>query len=88
MKQKSMDWDWAISCLVVPVWIIFCAIMMICIVGCTPQTNIQTNKLYQTNYDYMCLDEPKTFSEIITCMQLQNNAERIQNNITNEILDS
>ena len=61
----------------------------ISISGCTTHTNniISTNKFIQTDYDYGCLDDDKTFSQIIICMQKQDEAEKTQNKVTNELLN-
>lgn len=67
-------------------WLFF---LMVPVVGCTAQTTyvISTNKFIQTNYDYGCLDGDKTFTQIIICYQKQDAAEKVQNNITNELLN-
>ena len=67
-------------------WFIF---LLAPIIGCTAQTTyvISTNKFIQTNYDYGCLDGDKTFTQIIICYQKQDAAEKVQNNITNELLN-
>lgn len=67
-------------------WLFF---LMVPVVGCTAQTTqvISTNKFIQTNYDYDCLDGNKTFTQIIICYQKQDAAEKVQNNITNELLN-
>lgn len=49
-------------------------------------TIINTNQLSQDDYDYMCLDGTKTFTQIILCYQAQDKAEKIQNKITNDLL--
>lgn len=41
---------------------------------------------YQNDYEYHCFEGNKTFSEIIVCLKTQNNAERIQNMVTNELI--
>lgn len=56
--------------------------------GCFNNTTIQTNRLYQTDYDYQCFTGNKTWSEIVICLDTQNQAERAQNKVTNDILDS
>ena len=48
---------------------------------------IQTNQFVQTNYDFNCLGDNKTLSEIILCYQEQDKAEKLQNNITNKLLE-
>ena len=57
--------------------------------GCTTHTTniVTTNKLIQTDYDYDCLSDDKTFSQIIVCYQKQDSAEKSQNHITNELLN-
>ena len=61
-----------------------------CIVlsGCFSDTVIHTNRLYQTDYDYQCFSGNKTWSEIVVCLNTQNQAERAQNKVTNDILDT
>lgn len=54
----------------------------------TKPTVIHTNRLYQTDYDYQCFSGNKTWSEIVVCLNIQNQAERAQNKITNDILDN
>ena len=68
--------------------IILAAIILLILTGCKqcPPTIVSTNNLTQTNYDYQCLSGDKTFSEIIICQKAQDQAEKKQNNITNEFL--
>lgn len=47
---------------------------------------IYTNKYIQKNYDYNCLDGTKTFTQIIICYQAQDNAEKAQNKVTNDLI--
>ena len=56
--------------------------------GCSINNShiISTNSYIQTDYDYQCLDESKTFTKIITCYQLQDKAEKEQNRITNKMI--
>lgn len=56
--------------------------------GCTTHTTnvVSTNKLVQTDYDYNCFDGTKTFSQIIVCQQEQDEAEKTQNKVTNDLL--
>lgn len=55
--------------------------------GCSSdQKQISVNNYVQTNYDYQCLDDSKTFTQIITCYQLQDKAEKEQNCLTNEMI--
>lgn len=56
--------------------------------GCFNNTTIHTNRLYQTDYDYQCFSGNKTWSEIVICLDTQNQAERAQNKVTNDILDT
>lgn len=66
--------------------VFFCMML----VGCSwfNSTNtIQTNQFYQQDYDYFCLEEGKTWSQIVVCLNAENKAERTQNKITNELLD-
>lgn len=67
--------------------IVFFSLML---VGCSwfGSTNtIQTNQFYQQDYNYFCLEEGKTWSQIIVCLNAEGKAERTQNKITNELLD-
>lgn len=48
---------------------------------------VQTNQYYQTDYDYFCFDETKTWSQIVVCLTAEGKAERTQNKITNDLLD-
>ena len=68
--------------------LVFLAICLMILTGCKscPPTVVSTNNLTQTNYDYQCLVGDKTFSEIIICQKAQDQAEKKQNNITNEFL--
>lgn len=45
-----------------------------------------TNKYVQKDYDYHCLDGTKTFTQIIICYQAQDEAEKVQNKVTNELI--
>lgn len=54
----------------------------------TKPTMISNNMYYQTDYNYFCLDGNKTWSEIVVCLNTQNRAERAQNKVTNDILDT
>lgn len=56
--------------------------------GCFSDTVISNNMYYQTDYNYFCFDGNKTWSEIVVCLNIQNQAERAQNKITNDILDN
>lgn len=72
------------------IWIVILAIVLTCTLsGCTeqPQTTIiNTNQFIQEDYNYMCLDGKKTFTQIIICYQAQDKAEKTQNKITNELI--
>lgn len=58
------------------------------ITGCTKNTTtIQNNQFYQTDYDYMCFENDKTWSEIVICLNAESQAEKAQNKITNDLLD-
>ena len=48
---------------------------------------ISNNMYYQTDYNYFCLEEGKTWSQIVVCLNAEGNAERAQNKITNDLLD-
>ena len=58
--------------------------------GCSTQNNtiINTNQFYQTDYDYFCFDGNKTWSQIVVCLKAQDDAEKAQNQVTNELLDN
>ena len=47
---------------------------------------IYINEYVQKDYDYHCLDGTKTFTQIIVCYQTQDNAEKAQNKITNDLI--
>lgn len=47
---------------------------------------VYTNKYVQKDYDYNCLDGTKTFTQIIICYQTQDEAEKVQNKVTNELI--
>lgn len=68
--------------------IIFFALIVL-IMGCTTTktTVISTNNFRQTDYNFQCLEGNKTFTQIIVCFQTQDDAEKTQNKITNELLD-
>lgn len=59
------------------------------LVGCTQSntTVINTNQFYQTDYEYFCFDGDKTWSQIVVCLKAQDDAEKAQNKVTNELLD-
>lgn len=67
-------------------WVILFTCLMLS--GCFSDTVIHTNRLYQTDYDYQCFSGNKTWSEIVICLDTQNQAERAQNKVTNDILDT
>jgi len=48
---------------------------------------ISNNMYYQTDYNYFCLEEGKTWSQIVVCLTAEGKAERTQNKITNDLLD-
>ena len=56
--------------------------------GCsaTNITTVSVNEFYQTDYDYNCLEENKTFSQIIICLKTQDDAEKAQNKVTNDLI--
>ena len=58
------------------------------LIGCTQSntTVVNTNQLYQTDYEYFCFDGNKTWSQIVVCLKAQDDAEKAQNKITNELL--
>ncbi len=57
--------------------------------GCSfnKPTVVETNKFYQTDYNYFCFEEGKTWSQIVVCLTAEGKAERTQNKITNDLLD-
>lgn len=62
--------------------------IILLLIGCssTKQEIINVNNYLQTNYDYNCLDGTKTFTQIILCYQEQDEAEKTQNEITNDLI--
>lgn len=48
---------------------------------------VNYNQFIQTNYDFNCLDDNKTFTQIILCYQKQDDAEKAQNKITNDLIN-
>lgn len=72
------------------VLLIFFMFLFGILTGCTTEQTvlISTNQFTQTNYDYNCLENDKTFTEIILCYQTQDNAEKAQNKITNDLIES
>ncbi len=72
--------------------ILFIILIFFCLmlVGCSwfgTTTTINTNQYYQTDYNYFCLDGDKTWSQIVVCLKAEDDAEKAQNKITNELLD-
>lgn len=63
-------------------------LLFMCLCGCTVEKPIivSTNKYIQTDYDYNCLSNDKTFSEIILCYEKQDKAEKAQNKLTNDMI--
>lgn len=53
----------------------------------TKPTVISNNMYYQTDYNYFCFDGDKTWSQIVVCLKAQDDAEKAQNKVTNELLD-
>lgn len=53
----------------------------------TKPTVISNNMYYQTDYNYFCYEEGKTWSQIVVCLTAEGKAERTQNQVTNELLD-
>lgn len=71
--------------LLIVLLVFFCLMLF----GCSwfNSTNtIQTNQYYQTDYNYFCYDEGKTWSQIVVCLTAEGKAERTQNQITNDLL--
>lgn len=70
---------------------LFCYILIILgiLLGCSfnKPTIINTNQYIQTDYDFQCLIGDKTFTEIIICYQEQDSAEKMQNKLTNELIN-
>lgn len=66
---------------------IIIAILLLLLFGCkSTSTTINTNQYYQKDYNYLCFDGDKTWSEIVICQKLENQAEHTQNRITNELI--
>lgn len=65
--------------------VIFC---LLC-VGCSKEvSDISVNNYRQTNYSTLhCFDGSKTFSQIIICQKEVDKKEKMQNNVTNSMLD-
>lgn len=53
----------------------------------TKPTVISNNMYYQSDYNYFCFEEGKTWSQIVVCLTAEGKAERTQNKITNNLLD-
>ncbi|MBO4622541.1 MAG: hypothetical protein J5691_01505 [Bacilli bacterium] len=73
--------------LILLIILVFFCLML---VGCSwfsTTTTINTNQYYQTDYNYFCLDGDKTWSQIVVCLKAEDDAEKAQNKITNELLD-
>lgn len=72
--------------------IILCVILLffcLMLAGCSwfnTTTTVNTNQLYQTNYNYFCLDGDKTWSQIVVCLKAESDAEKVQNKVTNDLL--
>ena len=70
--------------------IIIIGFFILMLAGCSlfNSTNtINTNQYYQTDYNYFCLDGDKTWSQIVVCLKAEDDAEKTQNRVTNEMLD-
>lgn len=65
---------------------LFCLMLAGCSLFNKP-TVIETNKFYQTDYNYFCFEKGKTWSQIVVCLTAEGKAERTQNKITNDLLD-
>lgn len=50
-------------------------------------TTVNVNQFYQQDYNYFCLDENKTWSQIVVCLKAESDAEKAQNQVTNELLN-
>jgi len=63
-------------------------LLLLCLTACstTKPIVISTNNYIQTNYDYNCLSDDKTFTQIIMCYQKQDKAEKAQNKLTNDMI--
>lgn len=72
--------------------IILCVILLffcLMLAGCSwfnTTTTVNTNRFYQTNYNYFCLDGDKTWSQIVVCLKAESDAEKVQNKVTNDLL--
>ncbi len=68
---------------------IFIAVFSLFLSSCSLFTRpnvISNNMYYQTDYNYFCYDEGKTWSQIVVCLTAEGKAERTQNQITNDLL--
>ena len=71
--------------ILIAILIFFCLMLF----GCSwfnSTTTINTNQYYQQDYNYFCLEEGKTWSQIVVCLNAEGKAERTQNQITNDLL--
>ena len=68
--------------------ILFIVILLLILTACTTSKPIviSTNNYIQTDYNYNCLSDDKTFTQIIICYQKQDKAEKAQNKLTNEMI--
>ena len=68
--------------------ILFIVILILILTACTTSKPvvISTNNYIQTDYNYNCLSDDKTFTQIIICYQKQDKAEKAQNKLTNEMI--
>lgn len=68
--------------------ILYILFFILILSGCTTEKNviISTNNYIQSDYDYNCLSNDKTFTQIIICYQKQDKAEKAQNKLTNEMI--
>lgn len=79
--MKEIKWRIII---VFAIYAILCLMLSSCSI--TKETIVTTNNYIQEDFDYDCLENNKTFSEIILCYQAQIKAEQLQNDITNKLI--
>lgn len=67
--------------------LVFFCLMLVSCSWFGSNTTISMNQYYQTDYNYFCYEEGKTWSQIVVCLTAEGKAERTQNQVTNELLD-
>lgn len=70
---------------VILLYIVLCLLLSSC--ATHKDVIVTTNNYIQEDFDYDCLENDKTFTEIIVCYQAQIKAERLQNQVTNKLIN-